>query len=45
MSRYPVTGFRVPPELIKEFGEVAKLRDMTRQEALIEALKEWIDKR
>jgi hypothetical protein len=45
MSKYPTAGFRLPPELVKEFEEVAKLRGLKRQEAMIQMMQEWIDKK
>lgn len=35
--------FRLPPALIKEFEETAKATGRTRQEAMIEAINQWLN--
>jgi hypothetical protein len=42
--KYPVHGFRLPTEIVREFEEVAKLRGYTRQQAMILMMQSWIDK-
>lgn len=35
--------FRLPPKLVEEFEEIAKLTGVTRQEAMIEAINQWLN--
>jgi predicted DNA-binding protein len=41
-DKHPVVGFRIPPELVKEFTVTAELRGYTRQEAIMEAMEKFI---
>jgi hypothetical protein len=36
--------FRLPPALVEQMIEVAAAKNMTRQEAMIESINNWINK-